>query len=64
MSNLLPISSTVQVIKTITSNNPRLGQKGTVIQYSGHGLICVHFPDMPPGQGIFFNPHELQIIEG
>lgn len=63
VSNLPPISSIVKVIKTITDQDPRLGQIGTVIQYSGHGMVCVHFPDMPPGQGIFFNPHHLQIIE-
>ncbi|MBW4689961.1 MAG: hypothetical protein KME40_33990 [Komarekiella atlantica HA4396-MV6] len=35
MSNLPPISSLVLVIKTITEQDPRLGQTGTVIQYSG-----------------------------
>jgi hypothetical protein len=63
MSNLPPISSQVLVIKTITEKDPRLGQTGTVIQYSAHGMVCVHFPDMPTGQGIFFNSHHLQIIE-
>ncbi|MBD2536392.1 hypothetical protein H6G97_46765 [Nostoc flagelliforme FACHB-838] len=63
MANLPPINSSVKVIEALTEKDPRLGQTGTVIQYSGHGMVCVHFPDMPPGQGIFFNPHHLQIIE-
>ncbi|QLE45096.1 hypothetical protein FD723_32600 (plasmid) [Nostoc sp. C052] len=63
MANLPPINSVVKVIKALTEKDPRLGQTGTVIQYSGHGMVCVHFPDMPPGQGFFFNPHHLQIIE-
>ena len=63
MSNLPPINSVVKVIKALTEKDPRLGQTGTVIQYSGHGMVCVHFPDMPTAQGIFFNPHHLKIIE-
>jgi len=63
MSNLPPISSVVKVIKTITDFDPRLGQIETVIQYSAHGMVCVHFSDMLAGQEIFFNPHHLQIIE-
>ena len=63
MASLPPISSIVKVIKTVADQDPRLGQTGTVIQYSAHGMVCVHFPDMPPGQGVFFNPHHLKIIE-
>jgi len=63
MANLPSINSVIKVIKALTEKDPRLGQTGTVIQYSAHGMVCVHFPDMPPGQGIFFNPHHLQIIE-
>lgn len=63
MANLTPINSVVKVIKALTEKDPRLGQTGTVIQYSGHGMVCVHFSDMPTGQGFFFNPHHLQIIE-
>ena len=63
MANLPAINSIVKVIKTVVEKDPRLGQTGTVIQYSAHGMVCVHFPDMPPGQGFFFNSHHLQIIE-
>ncbi|BBD70740.1 hypothetical protein NIES4072_71060 [Nostoc commune NIES-4072] len=63
MSNLPPINSVVKVIKALTEKDPRLGQTGTVIQYSAHGMVCVHFPDMPPGEGIFFNAYHLEIIE-
>jgi hypothetical protein len=63
MSDLPPINSVVKVIKTVAEQDPRLGQTGTVIQYSGHGMVCVHFPDMLPGQGIFFNSHHLKIVE-
>lgn len=54
MANLPPINSVVKVIKTVADQNPKLGQTGTVIQHSVHGMVCVHFPDMPPVQGIFF----------
>lgn len=54
MANVPPINSVVKVIKTVADQNPKLGQTGTVIQYSVHGMVCVHFPDMPPVQGIFF----------
>ncbi|MCW5318039.1 hypothetical protein GTQ43_31005 [Nostoc sp. KVJ3] len=63
MANLPPINSVVKVIKTVAEKDTRLGQTGTVIQYSGHGMVCVHFSDMPPGQGFFFNAHHLEIIE-
>jgi hypothetical protein len=63
MFNLPPINSVVKVIKALTEKDPRLGQAGIVIQYSAHGMVCVHFSDMPPGQGIFFNAHHLEIIE-
>ncbi|MBW4428951.1 MAG: hypothetical protein KME50_32185 [Nostoc desertorum CM1-VF14] len=63
MANVPPINSVVKVIKALTEKDPRLGQTGAVIQYSEHGMVCVHFSDMPTGQGIFFNPHHLQIIE-
>jgi hypothetical protein len=63
MANIPPINSVVKVIKTVVEKDPRLGQTGTVIQYSAHGMVCVHFSDMPTGQGIFFNAHHLQIIE-
>jgi hypothetical protein len=63
MSDLPPINSVVKVIKTVAEQDPILGQTGTVIQYSAHGMVCVHFSDMPTGQGIFFNAHHLQIIE-
>ncbi|MBN4003215.1 hypothetical protein [Nostoc sp. LPT] len=53
MASLPPINSVVKVIKTVAEKDPRLGQTGTVIQYSGHGMVCAHFPDMPPDQGIF-----------
>lgn len=53
MANFPPSNSVVKVIKTVAEKDPRLGQTGTVIQYSGHGMVCVHFPDMPPDQGIF-----------
>ncbi len=63
MASFPPINSSLKVIKTVAEQDPRLGLTGTVIQYSGHGMVCVHFPDMPPSQEIFFNPHHLQIIE-
>ncbi|MBN3957380.1 hypothetical protein [Nostoc sp. NMS8] len=63
MANLPPINSSVKVIKTLVEKDPRLEQTGRVIQYSAHGMVCVHFPDMPRGQGVFFNAHHLQNIE-
>jgi hypothetical protein len=60
MKKLPPINSTVTITKSIIDNDSRLGQIGTVVQYSGHGMVCVHFPDMPPGKGIFFNLSEVE----
>ncbi|WP_196527784.1 hypothetical protein [Nostoc commune] len=53
MANVPPINSVVKVIKALTEKDPRLGQTGAVIQYSAHGMVCVHFSDMPTGQRIF-----------
>ncbi|MHC5746709.1 MAG: hypothetical protein ACYTXT_33425 [Nostoc sp.] len=63
MANLPAINSVVKVIKTVVEKDPRLGQTSTIIQYSGHSMVCVHFSDMPTDQGIFFNAHHLEIIE-
>lgn len=58
---LPPINSTVKVKDSIMPNDPRIGQKGVVIEHSGSGTVCVHFWDMPEGRGIFFNPSELEV---
>ncbi|MEH2255278.1 hypothetical protein [Nostoc sp.] len=63
MANLPPINSVIKIIQTVVEKDPKLGQTVTVIQYSAHSMVCVHFPNMPSSQGIFFNSHHLQIIK-
>jgi hypothetical protein len=58
------IGERVKVIKPVFEGQDpkfsRVEQKGEVIGYSGHGMPCVHFDDLPEGVGIFMNEFQLE----
>jgi hypothetical protein len=63
MANLPPINSVVKVIKTVAEQDQRLGQTGTVIQYSGHRKSLCSFLRYANWSRNFFNGHNLKILE-
>ncbi|MEH2355972.1 hypothetical protein [Nostoc sp.] len=60
MANLPPINSVVKVIKTVAHQDLRLGQTGTVIQYSGHRKSLRSFPRYAASPRNFFQFSSLK----